>query len=1383
MKNATITIFLMLVALATCAHGAELLVPSQYPTIQLAINAAVNGDTVIVAPGTYTGTGNREIDFLGKAITVRSENGPENCIIDCNNKGLGFRFSNGENANSVLVGFTITNSYSSVYCRNSSPMITDCTITGNAGGIYCGNSNPTITGCTITGNADGGIFCDNSSPTIISCTITGNTGGNIGGDGGGISCGNSSSPTITNCIITGNTASGDGGGIYCYKSNPMITSCIITGNTASGHDSPGGYGGGIYCYESNPMITSCTIAGNTASGYNGCGGGISCGSSSRPKISNSIFWNNTAQTKAEIYGGADVTYSDVQGGYLGYGNINAAPLLTGDGHLQAGSPCINAGDPDFLTEPGQVDVDGQPRIMGGRIDIGADEVTSPVVSAIILSSKKVIFDVNGGGYNPPQQILSIRNLREDSMSWEVTEDCPWLEVYPSSGSSTDEPNYVTLGVDAAGLTSGIYNCTITIFSPSAGNSPRTVDITFYNNLEMLLVPIEYPTIQSAINAAVNGDTVLVADGIYTGTGNYNIDFLRKAITVRSENGPESCIIDCDGLGLGFYFYRGEKANSVLDGFTITNGSNGAILCGSNPTITNCIISGNTGMDGGGIRCSTLSHPIIVNCVITGNSANYGGGIYCDSSNPTIASCTITGNTAGGYGGGIYCLNDSSPTITNSIIAGNSAKRDGGGIYGGSSNLKFTSCTIAGNSAGGNGGGLFRCKGQITNCIISNNTASAYSQLYDSVEPTYSCIQDWTGTGTGNIAADPCFAAPGDYHLLFNSPCIDAGNPLYTVLGKTDIDGQPRVIGTCIDMGADEYGKMIVVTGPVQGEIWATGSKRKIEWTQFGVTSVDILLSKDAGENWQTIAEGITDANSYLWKLPNRIDSNQCVISVLPSDGDANVISIDSELFTIKPYPHRPPVPRGWQHWGRLPGPDLSDNKGPQLGCVKWIFDTNGPVSSQVAVTRPGHHGYGIYVGCEDGFVYAINDDGELLWSRDINTPIVGSPAVGYYGMVYVAGQNGWIYAIDDDGDVRWTQTTDAPIYSAPVVGCSGKIYVSSEDGLIYAFDADGSDLWTFETKGPAKLNGAILTTPVIERNGAVYVSGFYDPNLYALDANTGSVNWACLFASADDTNTMAARLFAAPAVGPDGTIYQTLIDDPNLYAIDPCTGNIIWTTSLRLDPNTYSSIWSPPAVGHDGTIYVSFDDPYLRAVNPDGTIKWMTRLGMVGGFTLTIDKKGFIYAASDDGYVCVVNPEGEEVSRFKGDGWVSFPAIAEDGTLIVSDSNNRVWAISAKGCGGQPPALHRPADVQPNWAVDFMDFALLANNWLQCTDPDDESCGGGISGDITYAPGDIDRDLYVDYLDIAEVADNWLTETDKCVKKNTPWRGRTNHRYHRFIGR
>ena len=88
--------------------AADRLVPSEYPTIQAAIDDSNDGDTIMVSDGTYTGDGNRDIDFLGKAITLRSENGPENCIINCqgssSNPHRGFTFHSGEGPNSVLAG-------------------------------------------------------------------------------------------------------------------------------------------------------------------------------------------------------------------------------------------------------------------------------------------------------------------------------------------------------------------------------------------------------------------------------------------------------------------------------------------------------------------------------------------------------------------------------------------------------------------------------------------------------------------------------------------------------------------------------------------------------------------------------------------------------------------------------------------------------------------------------------------------------------------------------------------------------------------------------------------------------------------------------------------------------------------------------------------------------------------------------------------------------------------------------------------------------------------------------------------------------------------------------------------------------------------------------
>jgi len=159
---------------------------------------------------------------------------------------------------------------------------------------------------------------------------------------------------------------------------------------------------------------------------------------------------------------------------------------------------------------------------------------------------------------------------------------------------------------------------------------------------------DYLTIQEGIDGASDGDEVVVCDGTYTGAGNKNLDYHAKAITVRSANGAETCIIDCEGHGEGFWFHSDETYASVVDGFTIRNaygGLGGGIACYSSPTISNCTIASNTAYYGGGIGCSAPGNPTITGCTIVGNTADGGGAIMCDNgSSPTIINCAITGNT-------------------------------------------------------------------------------------------------------------------------------------------------------------------------------------------------------------------------------------------------------------------------------------------------------------------------------------------------------------------------------------------------------------------------------------------------------------------------------------------------------------------------------------------------------------------------------------------------------------------------------------------------------------------------------------------------------------------------------------------------------------------
>ncbi len=351
----TIASLIGAVLLACAAYGMTLHVPSQYPTIQSGINAAVNGDTVLVSDGIYTGAGNKNIDFLGKAIVVISENGAETCVVDCQNDGRGFYFHTGETSNSILSGFGIINGHAEngggIFCSYSSPTIVCCQISGNivdhyGGGIYLDFSDPLIEYCTISGDSadwdGGGIFCYESRMALQSCEIFGNRSFYAGGiwceysdpvieycnfrqnittgDGGGILVGFYSHAIIYRCVFEGNSA-WRGGGIWCHKSDLLLEDCIIEQNLAD-------CGGGIICYwQSETTISNCTISGNSAETD---GGGIHC-SYSNTTILNTIVNDNTGN--GGIYFG-DYTNAEIRHGDFHHnenGNFTGTSITPGLG--------------------------------------------------------------------------------------------------------------------------------------------------------------------------------------------------------------------------------------------------------------------------------------------------------------------------------------------------------------------------------------------------------------------------------------------------------------------------------------------------------------------------------------------------------------------------------------------------------------------------------------------------------------------------------------------------------------------------------------------------------------------------------------------------------------------------------------------------------------------------------------------------------------------------------------------------------------------------------------------------------------------------------------------------------------------------------------------
>ncbi|MFC1898689.1 right-handed parallel beta-helix repeat-containing protein [Candidatus Cloacimonadota bacterium] len=379
-------------------------VPSDQPTIQDGINVSVDGDTVLVQQGTFT----ENINFNGHNITVASlflttQNTTyiASTIIDGNQNGSVVTFESGEDPNAVLCGFTLTNGQASdgggIYCSSSSPnlqnlMVADnmapwgggikCTWesspiltnvniisngSNNGGGLHCQlNSSPILNYVTIMDNVGflgGGVYCENSSPIIKNSIILNNQAEN----GGGIYCVNNSSPDLMNIDISNNMSSSLGGGIYCEENcNPTIIGCLISGNQA-------GQGGAMYfSSESNPILTNSTVVDQSY------GGGICCNFNANMLLTNCIFWDNIPYDFNVISGSIEATYSDIQSGWAGQGNIDEIPLFAGIGDhpfiLQDLSPCVNAGvlDTTGLNLP-EFDLAGNLRIYGGRIDMGAYE--------------------------------------------------------------------------------------------------------------------------------------------------------------------------------------------------------------------------------------------------------------------------------------------------------------------------------------------------------------------------------------------------------------------------------------------------------------------------------------------------------------------------------------------------------------------------------------------------------------------------------------------------------------------------------------------------------------------------------------------------------------------------------------------------------------------------------------------------------------------------------------------------------------------------------------------------------------------------------------------------------------------------------------------------
>ncbi len=499
-RNLALSITLIVNLFARLLFAATIHVPADQPTIQAGINAASNGDTVLVAAGTYK----ENINFDGKAITVKSSSGAKVTVIDGGQNGAVVTFANGETNASILQGFTLQNGdYVSgvgegggISVEGSSPTIMNNKITNNkaceGNGIGVGFGSPIIKTNVITNNSNagcGGIggagigLRGASSAQIIGNTISNNSADSYGG---GIALWSANAVLIKNNIITGNIAGSNGGGISMFNDTSSV---IIVQNLIKANRAPTGNG----VYWSNPpsVFVSNTVTdsplssgGSTvwADGFGypvkivnniivASGGAIyafTCNYADFP--SQAYIANDAFSTGAAAYAGMCTDQTGVNG------NISANPQFVGTSNfrLKGGSPAIDAGDnaaPDLPTK----DFAGNPRIINGNggataiVDMGAYEFVP-----VVLSPKSLAFGLQAVGSTTSKtvKLTNAQNKILNISSYSV----PTGYSVSGCGSSVAAFTSCTLTVTFHPLTMGTFKGSLIVMD-DAGNNPQTVSLS------------------------------------------------------------------------------------------------------------------------------------------------------------------------------------------------------------------------------------------------------------------------------------------------------------------------------------------------------------------------------------------------------------------------------------------------------------------------------------------------------------------------------------------------------------------------------------------------------------------------------------------------------------------------------------------------------------------------------------------------------------------------------------------------------------------------------------------------------------------------------------------------------------------------------------------
>ena len=764
----TILLSVILLATVTSASGQPgrvREVPFPYQTIQEAIEAANDGDTVVVHPGTYTGDGNRDIDFLGKAITVRSEDPEEEgivagTIIDCEGSAedphRAFIFQTFEDANSIVAGFTILNGY---VCADA------------------GAQDPNGNGADGENSTGGAINCIGASPIIRNCIINncvaeGGMGGagapgqpGVPGDPGDPNDPNDDIDPIppTEGSAGGDGGSGYGGGIYSDpNSGPTIFNCQFNVCSAIGGAGGTGGAGGI---PGDPNEPNAPSGEGGASDANGWGGGICVDSGSTATVFDCILIDCSAISSGDGEGRGGGIYFGT--GYSGALIADMTACVSGSGGgLYCGADCSLAVEGCSITD--------------GSADYGAG----------------IYCDVNG--------MLEISDCVLSNGSAEYGAGICCFYECTLAASNTDILNN-TAALDGGGI----------FFGPDGSLTLSECNIT-QNTATGSGAGIFYGTGGTMTLISCNVISNSCGDGIGGGifAGNLTAD-LGATLIARDCTISENTALYGAGMCLIGIISR-------IDDCTISENvaeyGGGAYWYVSDVNMSGCTINDNvaatrTYCSGGGLY-SLNSTARIEDCVVAGNEAQgFGGGVYVIGPNlpggvQEVTNCLVMRNTAGLDGAGLSFNVDAAPVMSNCTVVENSVidpDGSGGGVSCHDAFAEIINSIFWNNVAGY--GPEIAVGDPLELFNPPAGVAVAYSDVLGGEQYVYvspGCVLNWDAN---NLDANPLFTH--GYHLSqieagddVNSPCLNAGSDFADALGltryTTRVDSGPDA--GIVDMG-------------------------------------------------------------------------------------------------------------------------------------------------------------------------------------------------------------------------------------------------------------------------------------------------------------------------------------------------------------------------------------------------------------------------------------------------------------------------------------------------------------------------------------------------------------------------------------------------------